>query len=157
MIIMKYWGGLGNQLFIYALQRELEYRGKTVKADIINLLDQANKEMPANFEIDKLGIQLDFVTDSDFYHIQKTLIQKIKWLKCIVSGANSKKYYHYFNMYNEQSKEFDKKVLDIDNTFLFGYWQCPKYFKDVEDIIRNEVKFPKYAHLDELKKKDARM
>lgn len=153
MIIMKYWGGIGNQLFIYALQRELEYKGKTVKADIINLLDQANKEMPANFEIDKLGIQLDFVTDSDFYAIQRTIKQKIKWLKSIITGDNCKKYFYYFNMYEERSKVFDKGVLDLDNTFIFGYWQCPRYFEDVKDIIKSEITFPKYDHLSEEIKK----
>lgn len=34
MIILKVMGGFGNQMFQYALARELLYRGKTVKADI---------------------------------------------------------------------------------------------------------------------------
>ena len=36
----------------------------------------------------------------------------------------------------EKSLLFDKKLLEIDdNSYLDGYFQCEKYFKDIREII----------------------
>lgn len=45
----------------------------------------------------------------------------------------------YPNVYVERHFHFDPAVLDVtDNSYLDGYWQSEKYFKDIADIIRNE-------------------
>jgi hypothetical protein len=43
-------------------------------------------------------------------------------------------------IYEKQWFVFDPEISNLpDNTFLCGYWQSEKYFKDIEDIIRREL------------------
>ena len=55
MVIVRMQGGLGNQLFQYALYERIKYNGTEVKADISDYL---NGKDSRTYELDKLGIQL---------------------------------------------------------------------------------------------------
>jgi hypothetical protein len=56
------------------------------------------------------------------------------------------------NIVTERYFHFDQTILNTpDNTYLEGYWQSEKYFKEIEPIIRREFTFkspPKGRNLE---------
>lgn len=143
MLIVKFWGGLGNQLFIYALYRALENQGKKVKADISNYGTVDIRD----FLLEDLGITLDYATDADYFSLQKNIKDKLRFIKY----KFQKREYKYFNSYAEQNKSFEKQVFEVDDTCLLGYWQNPEYFMNISDILRKEIKLTCSEKLNSLK------
>lgn len=129
MIIIKLMGGIGNQMFQYAAGRRLAIKHKTIlKLDLTFLLDRTPRKNSTyrDYELGAFNIQENIVDPLD----NKILMVKQK-LKLI-------------NLVNELHYQFHESTLSApDNSYLEGYWQSEKYFKDVEDLIRNEftVKF----------------
>ena len=65
MIIIKYKGGLGNQMFQYAFQLAMQkhYPGETIKADISHYRLQKEHN---GFELERcIGISLDYASEED--------------------------------------------------------------------------------------------
>jgi len=48
-------------------------------------------------------------------------------------------------IHDEPTYVFKKRILDIDNAYVNGYWQCPKYFDEIKSILISTVKFPKLS------------
>ena len=122
-------GGLGNQMFQYAAGRRLAIKHKTIlKLDLTFLMRRKQHEnfTHRNYALDAFGIQENFVgpLENKIHTVEKIL--------------------KLINVVNEPPHHFHESILSApDNSYLVGYWQSEKYFKDVEDIIRNEftVKF----------------
>jgi hypothetical protein len=51
--------------------------------------------------------------------------------------------FKYRNYVKERTMEFDARILNLKvngNLYLDGYWQSEKYFKDIENVIRGDLK-----------------
>ncbi len=129
MIIVKMMGGIGNQMFQYAAGRRLSIKHKTIlKLDLSFLLDRTPREnfTYRDYELGVFNIHENFVSPLEI---------KIFWVKQKLK---------LINLVNEPQHYFHESMSSIsDNSYLVGYWQSEKYFKDVEDTIRYEfnVKF----------------
>lgn len=128
MIVVKLQGGLGNQMFQYAIGRQMSMINSTeLKLDLSFLLDRTPREHFTfrDFELGDFDIKADYATNSDVDNfINNDLTSKLKRL------FGQKK------LVNEGSFSFHPKVLSLgNNVYLDGYWQCEKYF----DSIRNEI------------------
>ena len=132
MIIIKTLGGLGNQLFQYVLAQKLIYLGKEVKFDFSQIKENGIKNELTIFdnnlieatskEINELG---DCKTD---------ILHRIK---------RKLKIYKKTHIIESASYTFQPSIFELDNVYLYGYWQSDKYFNDIENIIRNKLIFPK--------------
>jgi hypothetical protein len=139
MIVVKLMGGLGNQMFQYALGRHLaEIHKTTLMLDLTFLQDKTPREnfVFRNYELDIFNIQQNFAAPSDLKDFfQKTsginkLLKKIL-NKIIPVEIKKESYFHY-----------DPQVLKGPKTvYLEGYWQSEKYFKAIEGILRKEFTF----------------
>ena len=109
MIIAKLIGGLGNQLFQYAVARHLaEIHNTTLKIDLTEFeLYKLHK-----YSLQHFNIIEEFATSDD--------LKAIKDVK--------EKHFHF----DEEFKNISNNVL------LLGYWQTEKYFSEITDIIRTE-------------------
>ena len=117
-------GGIGNQMFQYAAGRRLALKHKTIlKLDLTFLLDRTPLEnfTYRDYALDAFNIQENFFnpTENNICRIE----QKLKPMNSI----NEPHFYFWESM-----------LCAPDDSYLNGYWQSEKYFKDVEDIIRNE-------------------
>ena len=140
MIIIKTLGGLGNQLFQYVLAQKLIYLGKEVKFDFSQIKENGIKNEltifdnslieATNEEINKLG---DCKTDI-FHRIKRKL-----------------KIYKQTHIIESASYTFQPSIFELDNIYLYGYWQSDKYFNDIEEIIRNKLVFPKITETHNIK------
>ncbi|HLG40109.1 MAG TPA: alpha-1,2-fucosyltransferase [Chitinophagaceae bacterium] len=128
MIIVNIYGGLGNQLFQYAAGRQLaEKHRATLKLDIRTFKSDRRRE----YSLHHFNIKEVFYTAFDKIIIRgKERIGKVLNGIGIAAGRA---------IYVEQDLHFDKKIPELgNNIYLDGYWGNERYFKAIENIIRNE-------------------
>ncbi len=139
MIITRLIGGLGNQMFQYAIARclsivnKVEFKMDITGFELLNPLYTQRK-----YELHHLNIVENIATPKEIKRFkQKIFISKI--FKKII--PSSKIYYYYTE---KKGFKFDPEVFKLKNIYLEGYWQTEKYFKNIEDVIRKEfsVKIP---------------
>lgn len=139
-VIAKIKGGLGNQLFCYAAARRLAIVNN---ADLI--LD-AKTGFIRDFQYRRHYQLGHFNIASPVYRATEN---SIYFLNLILSIKKLFNRFIPFNLkgYIEQSKDdFNQKLIDLKlskNIYLDGYWQSYKYFEDVSDIIKNDLKILK--------------
>ncbi len=112
MVIVKLYGGLGNQLFQYAMARRIAKESHSLlKLDVSTGFE--NDFYRRTYSLNHFNIAEHFASPKD--------IVGLRYIK--------EKYFH-----------FDPDILDLhDGVYLDGYWQSEKYFKSVEDVIRDEL------------------
>jgi hypothetical protein len=152
MIIIKLQGGLGNQLFQYALGWALSLQKKTeLKFDVSSLQKNVPGITKREYNLSVFNIQENFATYEEIAKFQKYKRKPgRKWFLYNKLIADNKKYFQ------EQQFHFDERVFGISNDcYLEGWWQTEKYFKDIEDVIRKEitVKSPQTGKDAEMAKK----
>lgn len=127
MIIVKLQGGLGNQMFQYALGRTLSLRHKaTLKFDC-SYLKSANQS-GRFLEIDGFQIKLEEATKNEIARYRGILAKISDKLK----KENRKKYIL------EKSRFFDPSILERNDGYFDGHWNSERYFKEYENPIRRD-------------------
>ena len=127
MIIVNIKGGLGNQMFQYALGRTLSLKNKDVLKLDISGLDHAKDvgDTHRPFVLDVFTIQNDIANEHE--------IRKIKYPYGIISkigrSIDFKILRHTHVLFEE---EILKKTGDL---YLDGYWQSPRYFENNRDVL----------------------
>lgn len=140
MIIVKATGGLGNQLFQYALGRHLSLLNNDaltteanyyINSSFVYSLGSFNTHAKIAKEEDYLNAGLLSINDTSLYGRIKRKIFRI---------TESLKPIHKKKFIIEPDFSFNPEVLNIKNScYLSGVWQSEKYFKDIGDIIRKEI------------------
>lgn len=150
MIYVDLKGNLGNQLFIYAFARKIQYiTGQKIYFSTYNL----EKYFP-NY---KCSLQ-EFIMNSNCEIGNKKLPTRINsnWVlfkiirKILNSNIKLKIENKYFNIMKKkgylywQNKEFKKidyeTLKRFKNIYVSGFWQSEKYFKDIKNILIKELK-----------------
>lgn len=131
MIIANLKGGVGNQLFQYALGRHLSIKNKTeLKLDVSGL-EQAQRVGDAYrpFDLYNFNITAPIATEDE--------IKKLKY----PYGWFSKMWRNFsFKVLRQHNLLFDPKILNLpDNTYLDGYWQSPKFFDDIREVLIKDL------------------
>lgn len=128
MIITKISDGFGNQMFMFACGYASARRlGTRLMLDISYLETNSMR----SYELDKLNIYYDkiFTTKHLKFYILKVLYRKVVHALMHI----------FFRFYHEKrTYVYDEKLSNIkDNTYLFGYWQTEKYFRNYRtDLMR---------------------
>ncbi len=140
MILMKLVGGLGNQMFQYALGRHLsEINHTELKLDTSYLLDRRPRPNVVfrNFDLPVFDMNLQVASADEvaaFTGNHQSLPRRY-WHR-LTTRINPP------NIIREKQYGFDPSVLTTGNhSYLEGYWQSEKYFKAVETIIRSDFAF----------------
>ena len=125
MIYSRIRGGLGNQLFQYAVARSLaDQLGVNLGLDIREYSASSNFQMG----LTKFNIRAILNPDGLIRHKKDG---KILFALENLVGKHKHVYYEPF-------LSFDKNVLSKqDGTFLKGYWQSEKYFTDKNKIMED--------------------
>jgi hypothetical protein len=134
MIIVRIMGGMGNQLFQYALGRNLSIRNNTeLKLDISEYKLYKLHE----YKLHHFNIKGNIATAEEVRRIKPSRLQVIDYAMYKIR----RKFYplHMQKVIEQRDFSYDRDVFKIkDNCYLFGYWQSEKYFKDIPDIIRTD-------------------
>ncbi len=138
MIITRLSGGMGNQMFQYALGRVLSIKNKTTLGlDLHDLLDRTPRHTGFTFRN----------YDLDLFNIQASILssKEIPWkyrsfgtgTVALLLGKVRRRLLH--NKGKEHHVEVNTSILSLGpNTYLDGYWQSHKYFIGYEDVIRKD-------------------
>lgn len=138
MDIVRFKGGLGNQMFQYALVEALRSRGRMVGCSL-GFYKKHPDAMP--FVLNKVfkGVNLEEIDDMAFDCIDnrwKEVKKNPEDLKKVV--GNPKKRFFYVE---ENAHTYYEEVFQTDNCVFVGYWQSEKYFKHIRNIILNYFTF----------------
>ena len=133
MIVMRLKGGLGNQLFQYALGRRLAIEKNTdLQLDTASYrYDHLREYRLDNFQVKaSYSDRLPFVaTDSRFKYVNH-IFQKIKSL-----------FGKPYQIIKEKGFPFDPTILECsDQAYLDGFWQSEQYFAPIADLIRHDLR-----------------
>ena len=134
--IVKFLGGLGNQMFQYAFLEALDkHTGEVNKVDLhwYDINDQHN-----GFELDRVfGIALDDRVAS-YYEIHKLGYYECKILSKLMKLFSS----HIIDWQSPyESITYNSKVFGLGDNYYIGYWQSEKYFFDISEKIREKFQF----------------
>lgn len=132
MIIVNLRGGLGNQLFQYALGLRLSLMKNVVlKLDIFSY----EKNPWAQYDLKHFNIEENLADQNELKRFRINSISK----KILNKLRNQFKSYYSNKNVKEIKSIFDPEIFKVPNdVYLTGYWQSEKYFKDIEDIIREK-------------------
>lgn len=126
MIVTRLMGGLGNQMFQYAIARRL-----ALKRDVEVVLDLSWLEGDGrtahtvrNYELGCFNLDARVVTTADAVEGTGRLMRRRKPKLAILE---------------EQYCSYDSRVLQAPaSCLLVGYWQSEKYFRDIARQIRED-------------------
>lgn len=134
MIITKIHSGLGNQLFQYATGRRLAaYRKTELKLDICDFPYYKIRQ----YGLLHFNISATIATPSEIdamrYH---------RWLglEKIYRRFTGERPINERNHVREPFFQFYPEVMNAkNNSYVWGFWQSERYFKDIEGILKKEL------------------
>jgi len=132
---MKLMGGLGNQMFSYALGRRLANGLNTeLQLDTSQLENPHPGDTPRHYELDHFAFSPTFAD-------AKILPQPTSRLGGLARRLGMS-HDSALRTVVEHGIPFDPKILETpDNSYLIGYWQTEKYFNDVRDLLLQDFSF----------------
>lgn len=140
MDIVRFAGGLGNQMFQYALVEALRNRGREVRANLGFYKKHPESDpylLPTVFS----NIRLEYITDYEFDRIDD------RWRQIKAEGKEKEfcnNYAERFFWVEDVSKDpctYQHNIFLTKNCTFVGYWQTEKYFEDIRDILNFRFKF----------------
>lgn len=131
MIIIRMTGGLGNQMFQYALYLKLRAMGKEVKMD--DFTEYEGREARP-LSLWAFGIEYDRASREELCRMTDGFLDPVSRIRRKLFGRKSLEYM-------EKDCNFDPEILNRDPAYLTGYFQSEKYFADIEEEVRQAFRF----------------
>lgn len=145
MINLKIKGGLGNQLFQYAIARQLAIKNNTLLNVDYSLYGQRGADTPRQYELNLFNTNIASNNRSNFIYFVLSFFDKI------FNKLNFKKRLYLNKYYFEKGIIFDNSVLSLkDNSWITGFFQSEKYFNSISDLIHEELMFKNVSELEKI-------
>ncbi len=141
MNIVYFFGGLGNQMFQYALYKSLERHNRMFGVSA-NIEWYSDREGKCDFELTKAFSNLSVSIDNDgAFGKKKKWYLKLRKNREWIAFLN----YHipFLCIFFKEKEDsiYDKRVKKLKNAAIIGYWQTEKYFKDIRETILKDFTF----------------
>jgi hypothetical protein len=136
-IIVRIKGGLGNQLFSYAAARRLSIvnQAELVIDDVTGF--SRDFQYQRQYGLGRFCIPIRRATSNERLEpFERYRRGMIKWM-------SGKKPFLERSYLEQEGIDFDRRLLDLKvsgTLYLDGLWQSENYFKDVEQIIREDLR-----------------
>lgn len=143
MLMLRMTGGLGNQMFQYAIYQELLSRGKEVCIDDFTEYDGSETHHKS---IEKVfGVTYRKGTLKEYNRLTDSSKMIFKRVKRKLLGRKQKVYQE------KDAIKYEEKVFGYEDAYLIGYYQSEKYFADVHELIRKQFAFKEELITDKAK------
>lgn len=135
MIATILQGGLGNQMFMYAMVRAMALRNGT--SAVFNIKDGFAHDYAYHRKLELLNFNIHLERKSRItfeYPFSRYSLYASKNLGFNIFAPS-------YKFIKEKSPlRFEKELIECKerNLFLEGYWQSEKYFEDFRDVIRDD-------------------
>jgi hypothetical protein len=144
-LVLRLAGGLGNQMFEYAMGRSLAARqGATLAVDTWSGF-ASDHQYRRSYELDALSIEAEELGRRSPAVVRGGLWESwIRFRRSRNSGAWVQRMMPRSTFLIEQEHAFWPQALDtpvVGTCWVEGYWQSPKYFSDVATNVAREL-FP---------------
>lgn len=136
-VVVRIFGGIGNQLFIYAAARRLALttNSELVMDNVSGFVrDHAYQR---KYRLDHFSIPCRQATPSErlepFARVRRYLKRRINRLLPFCRRS----------YIQQEGMDFDARLLDVKPQgalYLEGYWQGEGYFKDIEPVLREDLR-----------------
>ena len=136
IIIPRIFGGLGNQLFIYAASRRLALvnQAELVLDDVSGF--KYDHEFNRHYQLDHFNIPCRKATSLERLEPYSRIRRYIK------RSWNQRKPFSKRTYIMQEGSALDQRLLNVQpkgSVYLEGYWQSEDYFIDVESTIRQDL------------------
>lgn len=132
MIVVRLWGGLGNQFFQYAIGRSLSLANQSELVFDLSWYYQFSKsKTPRLYELSRYLIagRVAGATERLTYRARNSL--SFRGIRLLPRN---------WTYFREQILHFDPSVQSLSgDIYLDGYWQSHRYFEGIEESIRKEL------------------
>ena len=141
MVIVQLSGGLGNQMFEYALYLRLKAEGRQVKIDDSTCYGHEG-ERP--LQLGRVfGVTYDRASEEEIRRMTDSFPDPVSRIRRKLLGRKNLSY-------READVNFDPEVLKKEPALLEGCFQSERYFAPVADQVREAYRFRKERlHLTE--------
>ena len=130
MVIVKVLGGLGNQMFQYAVAKAVAYkRGDIFKLDITGF---KTCKLHKGYRLNLLNIEENIADDDEIKKLKgyDGILRKIL-NRVGIELSRPSSYYQ-----EREITVFDSNIFNYkDSIYLDGYWQNEEYFIDIRNIL----------------------
>ncbi|MCR4851776.1 MAG: alpha-1,2-fucosyltransferase [Lachnospiraceae bacterium] len=133
MNIIRMTGGLGNQMFAYALYLKFLSMGTECLIDDYTEYTGHENRRPL-FLKDAFGINYPVASRKQYNEFTDSSMMPHRRFVRMIRGRQSREYH-------ENDLEFDPKILTLDDAYLTGYFQSDKYFADIKNNVIKSFAF----------------
>lgn len=140
MVISYLQGGLGNQLFQYAIGRQLAIKQSSeLKLDLSWFSDPTKRTgiTPRAFRLGNFQIHAVEATPDEIARLRpRNVVRRaVKRLQRTIAPYDWNSWLH-----EQRWFAFDERVLAVRrDVYLSGYWQNEAYFRDCADLLRQDI------------------
>lgn len=131
LVVIQLSGGMGNQMFQYALYLQLKVLGRNVKIDDITEYEGRDAR-PIRLSV--FDARYTTPTETEMKCLTDSYLDLVSKIRRKLTGRQTAEYV-------ERSQLFDPEVLKKERAYLVGCWQSEKYFKDIKDKVREAFTF----------------
>ena len=132
MIIIHVMGGLGNQLYQYALYEKFKFLGKEVKLDLYAYKEAKGEEREWRaLELEWLdALKYEVCTEKERRLFLDNSMRVTDRIRRKLTG---------------ETAVYMPEIFSMDNVYLYGFWSCERYYIDIISLLQQKIKFPKSA------------
>lgn len=123
-------GGLGNQMFQYALYSSFKKLGREVKMDDVTGFRNDYQRDPA---LSVFGIDYERADKAEVVRLTDSYMDPFSRIRRKLTGRRTLEY-------DEKDGNYDSEVLKLTDAYLVGFWQSERYFDapGLQSLLRQE-------------------
>lgn len=135
MVIVHLMGGLGNQMFQYAMGRALAHRLDTILKLDINAYAHNGLR---TYSLSPFSIQDEFASQTELAAIRRPYESRIAWYLLRLSQTLHLPY-GWRVLQENHLRPYDPRLAELSgHLYLKGYWQSENYFAHMRGLIQQE-------------------
>lgn len=140
MIIIHVMGGLGNQLYQYAMYEKLKSMGRDVKLDFHAYTDEAGEEREwRDLELTRfVNLEYEVCTKEERTRLLDNSMALTDRVRRKLFGRQDK------TLQDEGS--YMPEIFNKDNVYLYGFWDCERYYVDRIQELQRKLVFPESSN-----------